>query len=86
MNKDYWKSICTTSLETSRFGPWQRRPWELWPQADGRPRVEVVLAAKVPCLVSLVEGALDQNSLAALSQLGVDVGSTPHRDHPLLGY
>ena len=70
----------------SRFGQWQRRPWELWHLDDGRPRVEVILATEVLCPVSLVEGALDQNPLATLSQLGVDVGATPHRAHSLPGY
>ena len=67
----------------SRYGPWQRRPWVLWSHLDGRPRVEVIPVAEVLCTVSLQEGALDQKSLATLSQLGVDVGSTPHRDHSL---
>ena len=67
----------------SRFGPWQRRPWSLWALPDGRPRLEVIPYTEVLCPVTFQENALDQKSLTTLSHLGVDVGSTPHRDHSM---
>ena len=67
----------------ARYGPWQRRPWTLWSNPDGQPRVEVVPASEVLCQVNLKNDALDLASLTSLAQCGVDVGSMPHRDHSL---
>ena len=67
----------------SRFGPWQRRPWTFWPTKEGHPKVEVVPVSEVLCKVTLQERALDLASLTTLAHLGVDVGSTPHRDRSL---
>ena len=69
--------------QDSRYGPWQRRPWVLWSTPEGHPRVEIVPLSEVLCKVTLCEGALDLPSLATLSNFGIDVGSTPHRDHTL---
>ena len=66
----------------ARFGPWQRRPWELW-QEDGRPKVELVTMSEIICKVSLQEGALSQESLEELGRAGIDVGSMPSRDATL---
>ena len=67
----------------ARFGPWQRRPWVLWPTSDGQPRTEIIPMAEVLCRVSLRDDALDMTSLMTLSKCGIDVGSTPHRDRNL---
>ena len=39
---------------TARFGPWQRRPWEVW-QEGGRERSEMLTASEVICMVSLMQ-------------------------------
>ena len=67
----------------SRYGPWQRRPWTLWPGPNGHSRVEVIPTSEVLCKVTLCENALDLQSLSTLACLGIDVGRLPRRDHSL---
>ena len=66
----------------SRFGPWQRRPWEIW-QDDGKVRKETLPSSEVLCKVSLSNGALTQESLETLGKLGVPTGTQPSRDASL---
>ena len=65
-----------------RYGPWQRRVWEVWLDG-GRPRSEVLTASEVLCKVTLVNGALTQTSLEELVMLGCAVGTQPGRDATL---
>ena len=66
----------------SRFGPWQRRRWELW-ALNGVNQVEVVTVAEILCKVNLAHGALDLDSLEALASLGVPTSVQPRRNHTL---
>ena len=67
---------------TSRFGPWQRRPWEVW-QENGNIHSELVTIAEIICKVTLQNSALTQNSLETLAKYGVDTGTQPRRDSHL---
>ena len=67
----------------ARFGPWQRRPWILWANAEGQPRVEVIPGSEIICQVTLKDDALDLASLTTLALCGIDVGNMPRRDHSL---
>ena len=67
----------------ARYGPWQRRPWVLWPTPEGQPRIEIIPATEILCQVTLRDSALDAASLTLLAQCGIDVGSMPRRDHNL---
>ena len=58
-----------------RFGPWERRPWEITNRA-GSP-IEVIPAAEIISRVTLQEGALTQASLEVLASSGVQVGIAP---------
>ena len=68
--------------EKVRFGPWQRRPWEIW-QEDGRAKTELVTFREVICKVFLKDRALTLESLEELGRLGVDTGTMPTRDATL---
>jgi len=65
-----------------RFGPWQRRPWEIR-QDGGRDRSEVITADEVLCKVELKNQALTHHSLEKLGLLGVATGTMPSRDASL---
>ena len=67
---------------TARFGPWQRRPWEVW-QENGRERSEMLTAGEVICKVSLNHGALSLDSLERLAGFGISTGCQPSRDATL---
>jgi len=66
----------------ARFGPWQRRPWEIR-QESGRDRSEVITADEVLCKVELKNQALTQDSLEKLALHGVATGTQPSRDASL---
>ena len=68
---------------TARFGPWQRRPWEIWQDEDGRAKSEIATFPEVVCKVTLKDGALTTESLEDLARLGVDTGTVPSRDATL---
>ena len=63
-----------------RYGPWNRRVWELRADAMHVATRIIVPDTELLCEVSLVEGALSELSLEKLARLGVDVGSMPSRD------
>jgi hypothetical protein len=67
---------------TARFGPWQRRPWEVW-QDNGRDRSEMITSNEVICKVSLHHGALSLDSLERLAGFGIATGNQPSRDASL---
>jgi len=67
---------------SARFGPWQRRPWEVW-QENGRDHSEMLTASEVICKVALKHGALDLDSLERLAGHGIATGSQPSRDSTL---
>ena len=68
---------------TARFGPWQRRPWEIWQDEAGKAKSEIVTFPEVVCKVTLKDGALTNESLEDLARLGVDTGTVPSRDATL---
>ena len=70
---------------TDRFGPWNRRRWDITVDAQGAPQIEVVPQSECLCLVELNEGALSDASLEELALLGVPVGVLPHRDKTIPG-
>ena len=63
-----------------RYGPWNRRVWEVRTDAANVVTRIIVPDAELLCKVTLVEGALSDDSLEKLARLGIDVGSMPHRD------
>ena len=67
----------------SRFGPWQRRRWEVWTTDEGAVRKELVTVAELICKVRLVGDALDERSLEELATHGINTGTQPRRDHTL---
>ena len=71
------------TADTGRSGPWQRRRWDLWMEADGRPKRELIPEGEILCEVTLQEQALTTASLERLASFGVDVGTQPHRDRSL---
>jgi len=66
----------------ARFGPWQRRPWEIRHEG-GRDRSEVITASEVVCKVELKNQALTQESLERLALHGIATGTQPSRDASL---
>jgi hypothetical protein len=68
---------------TERYGPWQRRRWEVWTDNNAVPRSETLSRQDVLCVVELSEGALTQSSLEKLAATGVNVGAMPSRDAAL---
>jgi hypothetical protein len=69
--------------KTARYGPWEKRTWEVWLNDNAEPRREVITQSEIVCRVTLVEHALDRTSLAALAIHGIDTGRQPRRDHSL---
>ena len=87
MDRPFWEQgLVQVTLyhipPTARFGPWQRRPWEVW-QEDGRDRSELLAASEVVCKVELTNSALTQDSLERLAAFGIDTGTQPSRDSTL---
>ena len=68
---------------SERYGPWQRRRWELWGDDTGQPYKETLSRNEVLCRVELVDAALSYASLERLAALGVLVGDMPSRDATL---
>ena len=68
---------------TERYGPWQRRRWELWADETGAAYKETLGRSDVLCKVELVDAALTQQSLERLALVGVLVGDMPSRDATL---
>ena len=68
---------------SERYGPWQRRRWELWADEHGSPYKETLGRGDVLCKVELVDAALTQTSLERLALVGVSVGDMPSRDATL---
>jgi len=66
-----------------RYGPWQRRRWELWGDEQNVPYKETLSRQDVLCKVELVNSALTLASLEKLASAGVSVGSMPTRDATL---
>ena len=68
---------------TERYGPWQRRRWELWGDDQGVPYKETLSRKDVICKIELSDAALTLASLEKLGNAGVSVGSMPTRDATL---
>ena len=66
--------------KTQRYGPWNRRVWQVRTDATNVVTRVIVPDTELLSEVTLVEGALSEMSLERLSRIGVDVGSMPHRD------
>ena len=60
-----------------RYGPWNRRRWEVKTGADGAVVKETIPYAEIYALVELSNGILTQRSLELLAASEVDVSSTP---------
>ena len=71
------------TAEAGRSGPWQRRRWDFWMDAQGKARRELIPEREILCEVSLRDQALTPESLERLAVFGVDVGTQPHRDRSL---
>ena len=67
----------------NRVGPWQRRPWTVMTDEDGRVRKCVLSYSEILCKVHLQNSALTQESLETLARIGIDTGSMPSRDSTL---
>ena len=79
-NSELLKVMLFRVPPTERYGPWQRRRWEIWSDDTGAARTEVLSRADVICKIELVEAALTLKSLEALAAGGVPGGSMPTRD------
>ena len=66
-----------------RFGPWSRRRWEIR-SVGGQPQTEVIPNSEVVCRVTLINGALDQDSLERLAARGLATGAIPTRDKAIV--
>ena len=66
----------------ARFGPWQRRPWEVW-QEHGQIKSELLPMSEIVCKVELRNGALTLESLETLGSCGINTGTQPSRDSTL---
>ena len=67
----------------NRVGPWQRRPWTVMTDEDGRVRKCVLSYSEILCKVHLQNSVLTQESLETLARIGIDTGSMPSRDSTL---
>jgi len=65
---------------SQRYGPWNRRTWEVRTDKSDVLTHIVVPDTELLCKVELIEGALTEESLERLAHLGVNVGQMPHRD------
>jgi transposase InsO family protein len=70
-------------LPNHRTGPWAARRWGIWTDEKGLLRKEVITEAEFICSVELVEDALTQESLEALTACGVPASHQPRRDSTL---
>ena len=66
-----------------RTGPWQARRWSIMTDDAGAPKREVISPSEFLCSVTLVGGALSQDSLERLVAAGVPASNQPRRDGAL---
>ena len=68
-----------------RFGPWSRRKWVPYVDAQGAQHIDIFPEGDILCKVVLKDQALTDGSLEKLALQGVPVGTQPTRDKSMPG-